>query len=232
MFYSLRVHILDNTIINECPFIRKALIPIMTSSDGAPFSLIKTENYLANKRLLNKEELKYLRSLGVQAFDLNSTSKNIPILILPRGIGRHFCAINFASAFSGSYVEIYGNSNMISEEMKLNLWLFLNSSVSWLIREISGRKNLGGGMLKAEAVDLKAFPLFYDFDDTKRIKNIYKEIQKREALQTLDELFTTEHKMIDDVVFNYLQIGDDFRNRIIEILSRRIIERDEKSKSS
>ena len=38
---------------------------------------------------------------------------------------------------------------------------YLNSTLGWLIREISGRKIFGGGMLKAEASDLKSYYFSY-----------------------------------------------------------------------
>ena len=60
-----------------------------------------------------------------------SLSRKKPILIMPRGIGTHFCSINECSGYTSSYVEIYGS---LSHEETLNIWLFCNSSLFWLLR--------------------------------------------------------------------------------------------------
>ena len=151
---------------------------------------------------------------------------------MPRGIGRHFCSLNSVNAFSASFVELYDNLENLNEEAKFNLWLFLNSSIAWLIREISGRKNLGGGMLKAEAIDLKAFPLYYEFDQFSSIKKIFSKLKDREALHTLDEIRTTEHAQIDDIVYGYLGINRNLREVLKSLLVKKITERSEKSKTS
>jgi hypothetical protein len=150
---------------------------------------------------------------------------------MPRGIGRHFCAINSVSGFSASSVEIYDTSPCPSEDIQLNLWLFLNSSIAWLIREIAGRKNLGGGMLKAEAIDLKPIPIYFDFKDSLGIKNILQELEKREALNTLDEIDTEEHQKIDEIVFNFLGIDFETRMILIDLLKTKIRERSMKAKT-
>jgi len=186
---------------------------------------------LVDQRQLSKEEFKQLRAANFKPFDRNATRKIEPILVLPRGIGRHFCAINTISAFSASYVDIYDAWETPSEEAMLNLWLFLNSSVAWLIREVVGRKNLGGGMLKAEAVDLKSFPIYLNFGQLSDIRSICDELRKREALDTVSEIETPEHRRIDKMVFDYLNIEYNRRIELIDLLRKKILERIEKSKT-
>src|SRR5207253_450722 len=122
-----------------------------------------------------------LKQLGYDAFDLESTTKSQPILIMPRGLGRHYCALNSVKAFSSSAVDVYDVLHTTTEEVRLNLWLSLNSSVCWLWRELSGRKNLGGGMLKAEAVDMEALPIFMDFNSVSTVRTIFNSIKDRQA---------------------------------------------------
>jgi hypothetical protein len=208
-----------------------ALIPFITSSDGAHFEITQTQYFLIDAHNLSEEAIKRLKEANLKPFNRNSTRKTEPKLVLPRGIGRHFCAINTASAFSASYVDIYDASETPSEEIMLNLWLFLNSSIAWLIREISGRKNLGGGMLKAEAVDLKTFPIYMNFDRLTDIKLLRHALQNREALDTLSEIETPEHKKIDQIVFDHLDIDHKHRIKIIALLKEKVLKRIEKSKT-
>ena len=211
--------------------LKHAAIPFVTSDDGAPFVLHSTANFIINKGKLTKDENKFLSSCKVKSFDPKSTDKIMPILFLPRGIGRHFCAMNIASAFTSSGVDIYDYKQSTPEEVKLNLWLFLNSSVLWLLREISGRKNLGGGMLKAEATDLKFFPLYMQFNKQNEIIKIYEALSKRQAKDTIEELCSAEHKQIDKLVYNHLGLSLDIQNKTITYLKKIINERYAKSRS-
>jgi len=213
------------------PILKKGIIPFFTNDDGAKFELLETGTYLADISKFSIQELKTLKKEGIHFFDNKSSKRIAPFLILPRGIGRYFCTINSCSALSDSYVDIYDNSGNLPEENKLNLWLFLNSSVGWLIREISGRKNLGGGMLKAEATDLKSFPLYFDFNDKKRIKSILHKTRNREVDNSLIELETKEHKEIDEIVYNHLSLNMKESELLNEILFKLISERGKKSKT-
>lgn len=208
-----------------------AAIPFVTSDDGAPFVLNGTANCIIDKSRLTKEENKFLSSKKIKTFDPSSTDKIKPILFMPRGIGRHFSAMNVAHAFTASCVDIYDYNKNTPEEVKLNLWLFLNSSLLWLLREISGRKNLGGGMLKAEATDLKSFPLYIHFNKQNEISKIYEALSKRQALNTIEELYSSEHKHIDRLVFDYLGVTEDIKSKTITYLEKTIKERHTKSKT-
>jgi len=112
----------------------------------------------------------------------------------------------------------------------LNLWCFLNSTLGYLIREISGRCNLGGGMLKAEATDLKKFPLLIDFKKENIIKKLIAQ-NDREAFNTIDETNTDMHKEIDNIVFSHFNMTDQERNEIIKLFSNLVNSREEKSKT-
>ena len=201
------------------------------SDEGAPFVLEDTAHFIIDKSKLKKDENMFISSQKLISFDPTSTEKIMPILFMPRGIGRHFCAMNIASAFTASCVDIYSYERNTSKEVKLNLWLFLNSSVLWLLREISGRKNLGGGMLKAEATDLKSFPLYMQFKKQNEIFKIYEALSKRQAKDTVEELYSAEHKQIDKLVFEYLGVSLDIQKRTVTYLEKIINERCKKSKS-
>jgi len=202
----------------------------MTSDDGSPFELKETKYFLIDGTKLSDGEKKVLRNHEINYF-IPSKRRFKPFLILPRGVSKHFCSMNIVNAYSGSFVEIYDNHNNATEEDKINIWLFLNSSIAWLWREISGRKNLGGGLLKAEAIDLRSLPLFYNFKKYHEIKKIYNDLKKRDAKNTLFEIETKEHRVIDDLIFNYLELNISSRKKIIGLLKYLLENRHKKSKT-
>lgn len=135
--------------------------------------------------------------------------KKVPALIMPRGVGyRYYCAFNECKAFSYSSVEIYLPDELWCSSFHYGLWAYMNSSFVWLYREITGRKNLGGGMLKAEATDLKKLPLGFEFDFAQDVYEVYGSIRAREPLPIWEELDTEEHLAIDDMIGQKLGFGD------------------------
>ena len=152
-----------------------------------------------------------------------SSSRKKPLLILPRGLGTHFCCINRCGGYSSSYVEIYGN---IIEPDILNIWLFCNSSLLWLLREVTGRTNLGGGMLKAEATDLRSIPICYDFKEIDKIANLFHQLTNypisTNLVETLDDPY---HKAIDEIVLSALDLKDEkdyINQQLIKMVSYRM----------
>lgn len=222
----------DSDLLAQYSFLEKAAIPMMTNDDGAVFELSSTHKFLIDSNKLLPNEIQEIERNGdIALFDINSTKKSKPTLILPRGVSRHFCAINTTNAYSSSYVDIYCENQYANEESIFNLWLFLNSSIAWLLREISGRKNLGGGLLKAEAVDLKSFPIYFEFGQLSQIKAIFTDLRNRQALKTREEINTAEHKQIDEMVFAFLEIGKVDANNITKALENAILSRSSKSKT-
>ena len=219
----------QENIITQFPFLKDSLIPFMNTADGTPFELTQTKNYLINGSNLSYDQTQLLEQNGIQTFNPSETKKIPPILILPRGISRHFCAINSVKAYTSSAVEIYGDN--IEEQVKMNLWCFLNSSVAWLLREITGRKNLGGGLLKAEATDIKSMPIYFDLNSINEIKAVYNRIRTKQAKSTLEEIETTDHKVIDDIVFARLGIPEEKKKILVSELKEIISRRSAKSKT-
>ena len=157
-----------------------------------------------------------------------SLSRKKPILIMPRGIGTHFCSINECSGYTSSYVEIYGD---LSHEETLNIWLFCNSSLFWLLREITGRTNLGGGMLKAEATDLRSIPICFNFNRLSEIQSIYMMVKEKVINTNISvTLNDAQHCMIDTIVLNYLGLEKE-ETYIKNMLQNMIYRRMKKSKT-
>ena len=84
-------------------------------------------------------------------------------------------------------------------------------------------------MLKAEAVDLKDYPLYLDLD-LKESEKIVQLLSSREAKSTLEEIETAEHVLIDDLVFDYLELKPIERNAILDSLKLTVLARETKSK--
>jgi type I restriction-modification system DNA methylase subunit len=220
---------IDNALIREFGVKRDALVSFLDS--GAPFVLNRTDRYLVLKENISPEIRKKFKEAKHSLYDLKDTKKSRPVLILPRGIGRHYCCLNVIGAFSASGVDIYLSDNVPDfEAIRLRLWVFLNSSLCWLIRELSGRKNLGGGMLKAEAVDLKDYPLYFDLD-LKQSDKILQLLSSREAKTILEEIETQEHSLIDDLVFEHLGLKPSERKEVLNNLKSLVLARERKSRA-
>ena len=143
----------------------------------------------------------------------------------------HFCCMNEIEGYSSSYVEIYENMPL-SEIEKLRLWTFCNSSLLWLLREYTGRCNLGGGMLKAEATDLKNLPLCFDFQDLPEMQAIYALAKTCSVPSKIEDAVRSEvHKRIDNIVFEYFNLPKD-NNFVVEMLIDRFNWRGKKSKTN
>ena len=159
--------------------------------------------------------------------EVASNCRQKPLLILPRGLGTHFCSINNCGGYTSSYVEVYGS---ITEAEKLSIWLFCNSSLLWLLREITGRTNLGGGMLKAEATDLRGLPIAFDFDYV-RASELYANLRGKSFNTDLSiTIQSHEHKSVDDFVLSQLGLTAE-KDYIVQALMARVKGRMKKSQS-
>jgi len=175
-----------------------------------------------------KDDIEFLKSEKYNEFKKGKQIKRkFPKIIMPRGISyKHYAGLVQKDAFSYSRVEIYLNTENIGK--KLNVWLFCNSSLFFLYREISGRKNLGGGLLKSEASDIKSIPLYFPIANEEKIRNIMKDIG--EIVNLKDRLTTTVQKEIDKLVFEYFSISE-YENLIISELIKLFEFRCNKAKS-
>lgn len=188
-------------------------IPIFIAEDGAPLVWTSPTAYV-KKSVISKD-------------------RKIPVLIMPRGVGsRYYCAFNCIDGYSASYVDIYTTGKRDSDDV-FRVWLFCNSSFACLLRESSGRTNLGGGMLKAEATDMKFFPLLCRFSNMKEIKEIYEQAKSYEVPGNIENSVTDEiHKKIDAIVYEYLEFTQEEQTYIKNQLIETVKKRTEKSKTS
>ena len=166
---------------------------------GALFDFSRPEFFLLSAEKFEKEEIKGLRKKDAPIFHAGD-ARHIPDLILPRGVGKHYCALNPAQGYSYSGVECRLAPKW-RKRATYSVWALMNSSLIWLYREISGRKNLGGGMLKAEATDMRQLGDWLRIPDMeKEARNIFNSLCQREPLPVLKEIGTPEHRAIDKLV--------------------------------
>ena len=196
-------------------FEKDALIPFYTVEDNGKLVWNNNKSYIIDKSK-NKNHDKNFRE-----FDKRKTTKQPPSIILPRGIGnRHYASLNELNGYSSSYVDIYANEQ--TKETILNIWIFCNSSLFWLIRETAGRTNLGGGMLKSEAVDIRNIPIIFDFKKEDEIIKIYNQCKEITVEDINLEVNKEYHKIIDKIVFDYLEISDSSRKQLVGELINKV----------
>lgn len=206
-------NVVDRSVISTFKINKDALIPFYVTEEGARYTWHSCEHYLVSKEKLSKD---VSLSKEYQLFDETATRKIPPVLILPRGIGaRHFCCYNAMNGYSSSCVDVYSTSGTKLTDDVLRIWAYMNSSLFWLIREISGRKNLGGGMLKAEAVDIKSFAIMFNFDRMDDIKGLFDISTKDEIQNAPEEIHSEWHKQLDNIVYDYLELTTEEREYIL-----------------
>ena len=155
---------------------------------------------------------------------IGSRVNKIPALIMPRGVSRYYCAFNSCNAHSFSGVDLYLPNALWESDIHYCLWIYMNSSLVWLFREVTGRRNLGGGLLKAEATDMKTLPIGFDFDFADAAKDIHARLQRRVPMAIQEEVYSDEHLMIDTLIGEYFGIShysDAIRDALLERVTLR-----------
>ncbi len=155
---------------------------------------------------------------------IGKRANKVPALIMPRGIGRYYCAFNSCKAHSFSDVDLYMQQGLWYSSMHYCLWAYMNSSLVWLFREVTGRRNLGGGMLKAEATDMRMLPIGFNFDFADAAKDLCNTLQNRDPATIQEEISTDEHLRIDNLVEEYFGItqhSDAIKEALLERVNLR-----------
>ena len=221
-------YIVDLEIIKALKLNKKNLIPF--SSKETYYSISSSNKFLIDKNKCSKDELQKLKKEKIKAFDPSLTSKNPPKLFLPRGVSdKHYCTMNLNSSYTDSSVDIYFNKEFKNyDERILNFWAFLNSSLLKLYREISGRKSLGGGLLKAEATDLSNIQIYHEFNEFEKIKKIFNIYQNKEVKNIEDTLSDPNFAKLDDIIFKYFNL-EKYSDKIRDMLLKKVNLREKKS---
>ena len=94
----------------------------------------------------------HIRSIALRGILIWSTEPNIPSLPFIETSERYFVGLNNDNAMvDHNLFELFVDDKKISE----GLWLYLNSTIFSLFRELISRVNLGDGATKTEGVDWK-----------------------------------------------------------------------------
>ena len=222
-------NVVDRSVVAAYGINESALIPFFVTEEGARYTWHSCTHYLVSKKKLDKT---VSLSKEYDLFDETATRKMPPVLISPRGIGaRHFCCYNAMNGYSSSCVDVYSTNGTTLTDDVLKIWTFMNSTLFWLIREISGRKNLGGGMLKAEAVDIKSFAIMFEFDRMDDIKRLFETATKNEIMNAPEEIYTEWHQQLDTIVYDYLGLTKEEREYILSAFVDTVNARYKKTKN-
>lgn len=106
----------------------------------------------------------------------------------------------------------------------------LNTSFFVMIREVMGKANFGGGVLKTDGNDIRVFPCVdlrkLTTEDTARVNATFTPILKREIGRVAEEVKLSDRRALDDVVFDMLNLTqserDDFYEELLGLIDRRI----------
>lgn len=88
---------------------------------------------------------------------------------------------------------------------------------------MTGRNNLGGGLLKAEAFDLQNIPCVFDID-LKLATSIYDKTKNLNILTYDKEINTEHHKEINNIIYDSIGLNKnekDFSNGFFRIYEKR-----------
>ncbi len=102
---------------------------------------------------------------------------------------------DFGKTFKGTVYTNNNFHNIYPENNPTTIWLYLNSTISWLIQQLTMRSNLGDGAGKIEKYELADFPI--PTIDLEKLKVDLGETKNyREELGTLENLKTVNPERI------------------------------------
>lgn len=175
-------------------------------------------------------------------------TKNIPFKIRKSRLlwvdlrgDKHICHYNASDLpFEHNF---YGIDSRETGEEKL-LCSILNSSLSYFLIEILGRRGLGGGAIRLVRVDLLNFPLLKVSND-KELVNIFDKISGREIKSVFEELGINPGKPIreqepkplldrtelDNIIFDELGLTHEERKEVYWSVCELVKQRIDKAKS-
>lgn len=215
--------------LNSIP--EEATIPFFVTEESGVYIWSGSEHFIVKNDMISEDAKKKV-SGEHELFDSRGTRKTPPALIMPRGIGaRHFCCYNSINGYSASCVDVYSPKGTDLTDDIIRMWLYMNSSLFWLIREIVGRTNLGGGMLKAEAVDIKPFAIYFEIGITDDVRQLFEACKIVTIQNAQSEIKEKLHEAIDKIVFDFLELSMEERDYIKRLLISKVDGRYNKTKA-
>ncbi|CAG1011503.1 hypothetical protein ANRL4_04427 [Anaerolineae bacterium] len=111
----------------------------------------------------------------------------------------------------------------------------LNSSLFAFLKEVMGKANFGGGVLKTDGNDIKLFPCIrltsLTQDEVARLTSVFDGTVNEVVGSIRDEIQKDKRQQLDDVVFDLIGLSRDERRAVYEELIALVSQRVEKARS-
>ncbi len=105
---------------------------------------------------------------------------------------------------------------MVSEDAE-RLNVVLNSALTMMFKELYGRVNLGEGVLDTAVYEANQMPILdpelLPLEDAKQVEV---QLASRDIKPVDEELETEEHRALDDMIFDVLELTQDERDAVYE----------------
>ena len=222
----------------------------MITGDNAKYYKKRTKDFDSDEYSLVFKSPREVNKINLTSADAVSIirTKNIPFKIRKSRLlwvdlrgDKHICHYNASDLpFEHNF---YGIDSRETGEEKL-LCSILNSSLSYFLIEILGRRGLGGGAIRLVRVDLLNFPLLKVSND-KELVNIFDKISGREIKSVFEELGINPGKPIreqepkplldrtelDNIIFDELGLTHEERKEVYWSVCELVKQRIDKAKS-
>ncbi len=164
--------------------------------------------------------------------------KTPPLLWMIAHNDRTVCFKNDRFLVGDNFFEIYSKT----KENEVNIFNSLNSTYTTLLRELFGRSNFGGGVLKTQKPDLNRFLVFEGFKDVefdvhhRPTKSIFQECgidpESEILIEEQEPKPLPDRKALDDVVFDAIGLTEQERKDVYRSVCRLVWNRVSKAKST
>ncbi|WP_297211605.1 MULTISPECIES: Eco57I restriction-modification methylase domain-containing protein [Thermodesulfovibrio] len=219
----------------------------MITGNNAKYYKRKTENYdskqfspvFKSPREVNKIFLTVSDAISViKIHNVPYEIRRAPLLWVDLRGNKHICHYNHDNIpFEHNFYGIYGEK--INNE---SLCLLLNSTLTWFLIEIIGRKGLGGGAIRLVKIDLLKLPCLYNpyifFKEhygliTRPIQSIFTELgfDPNKPIREQEPNPLPDRKALDDIVFDALVLTEEERKEVYWSVAELVKKRLEKARS-
>ena len=187
-----------------------------------------------NKIILIVKDTKWL----IKIKDVPYEIRRAPILWVDLRGDKHICHYNVDDIpFEHNFYGIFGKK--IDNE---TLCLILNSTLTWFLIEVLGRRGLGGGAIRLVKIDILKLPILINlklsmknFSEfiTRPIHSIFTELgfDPKKPIREQEPNPLPDRKALDDIVFDALGLTEEERKEVYFAVAELVKNRLEKARS-
>ena len=190
-----------------------------------------------NKIILTVNDTKWLIKIKNVPYEI----RRAPILWVDLRGDKHICHYNVDDIpFEHNFYGIFGKK--IDNE---TLCLLLNSTLTWFLIEVLGRRGLGGGAIRLVKIDILKLPILDTLDNLKLSMKNFSEFTTRPIHSIFTELGfdpskpireqepnpLPDRKALDDIVFDALGLTEEERKEVYWAVAELVKNRLEKARS-